>query len=319
MKKTWVSYPLWLVYAIFTAVSAAAYFAWFSIYVWGIGQDRTAVWICLMFCAVAGIWFAGHGLSCSLGHRLVRQPGKKLADRRLAMVSEALLVLVLCTAAVLCRLHLLFHFDGEITGGIFYDMALVGADGNVSGAVHGISYLGTFYTAFLSFVLSFTGNKVAAGVMLQLVLQVAAIFVFYFAGRFLAGRGEALCALGIMAFAPGLCKGILSLTPEMFYFFLYALGLLLCGLYGKKTCCAKTPEGNGVHRKKGYVFAVLCGSYIGCISFADMTGWTLLVPAAVVCRKQQEAEWKAGKKGKMPQGYGGSGQCAFWCPWPRHF
>ena len=269
MKKTWLSYPLWLIYSIFTAMSAAAYFSWFSIYVWGFGQNQTAVWICLMFCAVAGIWFAGYKLAGLLGRRLVWRLGRGTSGRRLAAVLEALLVLGLCTAAVFSRLYLLFNFDGEITGGIFYDMALVRADGEIQWTVRGVSYSGILYTSFLSFVLSFTGNKAAAGAMLQLVLQVAAIFVFYFAGKLLAGRGEALCALGIMAFAPDLCAGILILTPEALYFLLYAFGLLLCGLYRKKS-------GSAAGRKKGYVMAIACGLYIGWVSLLDIAGWTLL-------------------------------------------
>ncbi len=242
--------------------------------------------MCLMFGVTAGIWFAGHGLARLSAGRQACQSLDGKAGRYLALTLDAFLVLTLLAAAVFARLSLLYRFDGELQGGAFYDMALVRAGGSGPWAAHGASYL---YTGLLAFVLPFTGNKVEAGVMLQLVLQVAGMLLFYYAVRLLAGWGQALCALAVLAFAPGACRGVLSLTPEPLYFFIYGFGLLLCGFYGK-TVGALRAYGNGAVRKKSYALAAACGFLIGYAAFLDVFGWTLLLPAAAVSVDRKERE-----------------------------
>lgn len=270
MKKTWLSYPLWLLYAVLAGVSIITNLLWFGIHVWGIGRYLTAAAIAAAFCLAAGIWFAGH--------RLAFWMEGKPSCIRFGKMAEYVLLPGLCLAAAACRLYLLaFSFAGNIEGGFFYDMASVKAGGGVPWMAHGASYI---YTRALSFVLSFTGNKAAAGAALQLILQLIAIIVFYAAVRLLTGRIEALCTLAVLAFARNLCSSICFLTPETLYFLLYAVGLLLCGLYGKRTAGADGDESGNVRK---YIFPAVCGVYIGYMGFLDVAGWTLLLPAAGIC------------------------------------
>ncbi len=272
MKKTWLSYPLWLLYAVLAGVSIITNLLWFGIHVWGIGWYPTLAAVAAAFCLVAGIWFAGHRLACRMG--------EKPSVRRIGRMAEYILLPGLCLSAAACRLYLLaFSAAGNIEGGFFYDMASVKAESGVPWMAHGASYI---YTKALSFVLAFTGNKEVAGAALQLVLQVIAILVFYAAVRLLAGRTEALCVLAVLAFARNLCNGVRYLTPETLYFLLYAAGLLLCGLYGKRTAGADAGEGRSGQIGK-YVFPAVCGLYIGYMGFLDVSGWTLLFPTAGIC------------------------------------
>lgn len=271
MKKTWLSYPLWLLYAVVTGVLIAG---GIGIQVWQFGQYLTAAVIGLVFGGIIGVWFAGRQLACLTE--------KWTEDKHLANMLECFLALCLCAAAILYRFYLILHFDESIKESSFYDMAMVKSDGGVPEITHGASYL---YTVCLSFVLSFTGNKVAAGVMLQMILQVIAIFLFYFAVRLLVGRIEAICALVIVTFAERVCSEMFSLAPETLYFLLYAFGLLLCGLYGKMEC-ATDETGNGVGSKGRHILLAICGFYIGFAGFLDVTGWTLLFSLACICMRR---------------------------------
>lgn len=273
-KKTWLSYPLWLLYAVLAGVSIITNLWWFGMHIWEIGRYPTLAVMAAAFCLAAGVWFAGHRLAC-------RMEGKP-SVRRIGMgkTAEYVLTAVLCLAAAACRLYLLaFSAAGNIEGGFFYDMASVKAEGGVPWMAHGASHV---YTKVLSFVLAFTGNKEIAGAALQLILQVIAILIFYAAVRLLTGRTEALCVLAVLAFARNVCGGILYLTPETLYFLFYAAGLLLCGLYGKRTADADRAERRtGLFRQS--VFPAVCGLYIGYMGFLDAAGWTLLLPAAGIC------------------------------------
>lgn len=284
MEKTWLSYPLWLLYASVTGAFAVGCLIW----VCGCaGAGHWPAWAAagLLFAGTAGIWFAGRWMAGRIALGAV--------SRQFTNVAEIWLALCLYAAAVIWRLHLVSVCDGNLGGSAFYEMASVKADVGVPWIDHGISRL---YTTFLAFVLSFTGNKPEAAVMLQLVIQAAAMLLFYFAVRSLAGRGEACCALAVMAFAPDIAGQIFGLTPEPLYFLLYVSGLLLCGIFGRVLRQEDAAGGSSGKRKK-YALSVLCGLYIGFLAFLDMLGWTLLLPAAGICIQE-------GRKGKN----GGNGQ-----------
>lgn len=270
MKKTWFSYPLWLFYAIVTGVMIAVYLAAISTQVWHLNQYITAALVAVVFGAVGGVWFLGRKAAIYLQGRFAQ-------DKHLANMWECFLVLGLTATAVLYRLRLLLFSDGMVANSEFYDMAAVKAGEGVPALAHGASYI---YTVFLSFILSFTGNKVVAGVFLQFFLEIVVILALYWGVRLLTGRIEAACVMAVMTFASGFCEEMFSLTPEVLYLLLYAAGILLLGF------CT---------RRYRLVSILLFGAYSGLIGYLDPVGLSLLLPGVYLCI-QKEMEQKEKNK-----------------------
>ena len=281
MEKTWLSYLLWLMYA-FEAVGL------FAVYLSGAGADKYAVLACACagIAAAACIWFLGHRAAEALGGRFWQ---KERSRRMLGYLLAACLL----AASVFYRIYEL-RFLNAVENSIYYDMAWIEKPGGVPKLAHGASYC---YTVLLSAVLSFSGNKAIAGMFLQIVLQILSLFMLYAGIRLLVGEAEALLTTVFMAFLPAYAGQIYSLTPEVFYFFLFTVGVWEIGL-----CKKISEEGKG--KKSRYVLFILTGIYIGMMGYLDAMGLALLLPAGNVCLRrfrkdagQQDKNRKGGKNG----------------------
>ncbi len=275
-RKIWLSYPLWVLYTLLVGICIAAG-------VWQAGKPGgylAGAAAVAGLAGAAGIWFAGRLAVLFFKRKYRDKESRKKESRKRKDGSgfftgrlECLAVIVLCGAAFCLRLFLFFSMDdvpmdAVTAGGAFYEAALVKEGGGVPWNAHGISYL---YTVCLSFVLSFFGNKVTAGIALQMVLQVMSLPFFYGAVKQFAGRGEAFCALAVLVFVPGFYTGMYSLTPEPLSGLLFAFGLFLCGRYAKGA-------GKGAGGRKAYRLPVFCGLFTGFAGWLDPVGWLLLLP-----------------------------------------
>lgn len=259
MKKTWFSYLLWLLYMAGTGILLATYVTTVSVNAWGLSKYVAAGAVCLSFALSAGIWL--------VGRKVLSYAAVKLAqDKHLADMWECFLAMCLFAAALLYRINFLFHTPNlSVVRSRFYEWAQVTGSGELPNITHGASY---FYTAVLSLVFSFIGNKIFAGIILQVILQLFAMLFFYFALRVFSGRVVALASLCLMAFSPALLKSMCILSPQDFYLFCFAVGLWAIALYGKR-------------RGAAYFFLVLIGVLIAVLTYLDRIGLTLLFFAVI--------------------------------------
>ncbi len=255
MKKTWLSYALWLFFSAGSVVLFAMYLSEISAGVMGTGPNVVLGLACAGIAAALAIWFLGRKMAKTWA-------GRFLQDARCQKAFELFCVAGILAMAVFYRFYILRLVD-VWEESVYYEMAKIKSPGGVPQIVHGASY---FYTVLLSFVLSLSGNHMAAGVYLQLLLQILSLMCLYFGVRLLAGRIEAVCAMALMAFLPEYAQRICELTPEASYFFLYSAGLCLAGLYIKR-------EGKG---RSAAVF-VITGLYIGMMGYLDAFGFSLLL------------------------------------------
>lgn len=281
-RKRWLSYPLWVLYTLLVGSCIAAGIWRPAGQAGKSGGYLAAAAAAAGLLAAVGIWFAGRLIIRFYKNKsMEKKNGKKVSPKRKAgngLLSGRLeypAVIVLCGAAFCLRLCLFFSMDGAWSdgvsgngGGAFYEAALVKEGGGVPWNAHGASY---FYTVLLSFVLSFSGNKVTAGIALQMVLQVVGLPFFYAAVKRLTGRGEAFCALAALAFTPGYYAGMFSLTPEPLFGLFFSLGLFWCGQYVRGTQ-------KGTAGGKAYLFPAFCGLYTGFAGWLDPAGWLLFLP-----------------------------------------
>lgn len=284
IKKTWSSYLIWMFFAIITAAFAAGYLSAAGAAL--LGENRyTAVGLVFLTAVLAAVcWFAGHKIAGAFHRAVVRSytdasvktSGKsfwKSTGFRQAL--EIFLVICLLAASAFYRVQMLKHLD-VLRDSIYYDMAFIKNAEGVPSLAHGASYC---YAAFLSAVFSFSGNKAAAGLALQVAFQVLSLLLIYLGIRQLAGRAEAFWTVAILAFLPSYTGKIYELEPETFYFFLWVLGVFLigkCGIAkGKKISC---------------IVFFLTGIYIGIIGFLDISGWLLFLFVGGLCIKKAMEE-----------------------------
>ncbi|TCL59902.1 hypothetical protein EDD76_10391 [Kineothrix alysoides] len=259
MKKTWFSYLLWLLYMAITGILLATCIITISIYTWELSNYFAAACVCLFFAGVAGLWLAGSKIAAYAADRIPK-------DKHFANMWECFVAMCIFAGAVLYRIYYLLHAGEAVERNLFYEMAQVTDGGGIPNITHGASYV---YTALLSAVFSFMGNKAEAGVGLQFVLQLLSMLFLYFGIRLLSGRVTALCATAFMAVSPAFVTNMFSLTPQGLYLLLYAAGLWMTGLYLRGLV-------KGGYRRAGSYFSfLLLGIYIGMISYLDILGITL--------------------------------------------
>ena len=261
MKKIWFSYLLWLLYTAMTVVLLSACIITVSIYTWRLNSYFAIALVCFVPAGAAGIWLAGRKAAPYIAEIIPK-------DKHFANMWECFLAMCLFAGAILYRIHYILHVSGgAVERNAFYEMAQITGGGTIPHITHGASYA---YTALLSTVFSFIGNKVMAGIVLQLVLQIIAMLFLYFALRLLTGSVTALCTVAFMAASPVFMADMCSLTPQGLYLLLYSIGLWFTGAYLKGE--VKT----GYRKKGSYAIFLLLGFYIGIVSYLDIVGVTLL-------------------------------------------
>jgi len=154
---------------------------------------------------------------------------------------------------------------------MYYELAAVGPGRELLEGIHGAAY---FYVQMLHGLLYFLGNKSAAAVWVQILLQMGALLLFYFAMRRLTGRIAALVTLAFCMFSSYLIGESHRLSPAMLYLFFWAAVLLMI-VYLVRT------------GKKRWGF-LAAGILIAVLSYLDVAGLLLLpiFTALIFCREK---------------------------------
>lgn len=285
-KKTWLSYLLWAVYTCLTGVMLANY----AILFWqkkinAVIDYGTVLFVLSIFGMAVGVYLLIRYISGKIG-------AKHSVNSHTKLLWETFIALSIFFTGLLYRVSLYLQNINTLTETSYYRLATVKADDVVEPMVHGASYL---YTMFLSFVLSFLGNKIVAAVWTQILIQMAAILLVFFAVRRLAGRIPACIAMFALAISSVYAGQILVMTPESLFFVLYLAGMFIVSGYVKNVCQNHT---KGFSAFPG---ALLSGFIIGFLTYLDAVSLTLFIflsglVTGVCCGN-------AGKKQKKDTGF----------------
>lgn len=257
-RKTWTSYLLWALYTCAVGVILADY----AILFWQkkinavIGYG-TIVFVFLVFAGVAG------------GYFLIRKAlSEYKMSSRTMLLWEVFIALSIFFAGLLYRLHLYLQSAPDaVVMTQYYHAATLKAGAGVEPMVHGASYL---YTLCLSFVFSFLGNKAAAAVWLQILLQMLTIILSFFAVRKTVGQIPACVAMFMLAVSSVYTSRIFVLTAESLFFLLYLMGFFIIGSYIRMYCGGESGMAAAI------VGALLSGISIGVLTYLDAVSLTLL-------------------------------------------
>lgn len=262
-KKTWFSYVLWAVFTCITGVMLANYTILFwTKYIDSTVGYGTVALISAVFAAVIGIYFL-------IRKGILPVAKKVLTNEHIAVWCEIFAAGCIFAGGLGYRLYLYAQTGTEmITETAFYHQAMVTSSDMVSLLTHGASW---FYTLFLSFILSFLGNKVEAGVWMQIVLQMLSLLLGFLTVRRSAGRVPACVSMLMMAFSSVYAHQIFSLTPETFFFVIYLLGMFLIVCY---VCDYTNNQFRNVSAVAG---AVLSGIVLGILIYLDAIAVSLVI------------------------------------------
>lgn len=148
--------------------------------------------------------------------------GRGYVERRgfsVLLLGEAALVVLLLVLGFMYRMN---RIAGVTDGGVYYEAAFVAEGQNISKMAHGVEYV---FLHLLHMVFLFMGNKLAAGIWLQVVLQMLAILLLYFGVRKLAGALPALVMLAFFLYTGQVVQEALTLSPKPMFLLLFAIGL----------------------------------------------------------------------------------------------
>lgn len=160
-------------------------------------------------------------------------------------------------------------------GGFYWETALIRDGQELPRLAQGAGY---WYLCLLRFVFFMVGNKTAAGVWLQIGLQLLGTALFYIGFRKLAGIPSAMTMLIFSLCARPMVQQAFLLSPQPMYQLLLSLGiLLLCGCAG---------EGFRVLR------FLPAGLFIGILGYLDVGGFLLLIPCVCLGWKGKSAGGK---------------------------
>lgn len=172
------------------------------------------------------------------------------------LVGEAVFVVIFLILGLVLRMD---GMAGIGEAGGYYEAAKVAEGQSVPEFVHGAVYL---YLQLLHTVFVLLGNKLTAGIWLQVVLQLLAILILYFGVRKLAGVLPAIVMLLFFTCSEPVIQGALTLSPEPLYLLMFAIGLNMLA-----ASCGDVMSP---------VLFLLVGIWIGLIGYLDISGFLLL-------------------------------------------
>lgn len=277
-KRNTYSYILWAVYLL-GGIAALLYYGY------EISSGRSiAEW---MPQALAGalVW-AGAILGIFIFAAVCRRLSHNDIDRRYGkLICEALVIVGLLAAGLAMRISSI-AYAGESAA--YYDTARVAEGVGIPQIAHGATY---FYVYLLRILFTFVGNKWMAGIWLQIVLQLVACIIWYFAVRRVAGVIPGMILVGIMMLSPTEVMRGLTYSPDMLYLCLYGLGL---------ACVTSLLYKQAKGLMESAYDVILCGfsgAVIGLVCYLDITGITLFILALGVfglSRKKKGRLWERG-------------------------
>lgn len=268
-KKNGFSYLLWVFYAVAAEVGL--------VYLADAVCDSMGLEIYIGTISGA-LYIIVAGLGVYLVHRFAPKYSvteeKKHSLRNAVEVAATVLLLVI---GVVLRVQ---RAGGPVEENRYYELAAMVSEEEIPRFAHGAV---SCYIQVLHGLFYFIGNKPGAAVWVQILLQLGAMLLLYFAVRRSAGSIAAIVMLGFGTFSSYLLEEVSNPSPAMLYLFLWSAVLLL-------TVTSARAE------KSLWGFPFI-GLVISLVSYLDVAGCLLLLVSAAVIFSQEEAS-VTGRRGK---------------------
>lgn len=261
-KKNAFSYLTWIVYTLITGTALVSLGSTFCV------EAGFAAWWGILASALF------MGIAGGITFLLYKGAGARqaFAERNRAALLAVEFILVAGFLALGCFLRVQNIGEAE-EASVYFEMAEVVSGQGIPQMVHGAAY---FYVRLLHTLFLLLGNQYAAGIWLQICLQLAALLVLYFVMRKLSGVASGIVIFGFCMCAPYILQSALVLSPGMLYFLLLGIAAgLTIGICG-----------SGL-RIPAFVFA---GILAALCCYVDISGGLLLILAAALAFSQEAGD-----------------------------
>jgi len=213
-KKSILSYFLWIIYTVSTVTCLFAFAAYICFRMGYPARNGFAACLCLLL---------AEALACAFFHVVNKHRKNKghydNGNLKLS-VAEGLTVIVILGIILVMRIISLSDASPQST---FFDQAMVRNGTGIEPSFQTSVY---FFVKVLNFICFVFGNKITAGYVFQIVTQLAAFVMLYFAVRKVSGVLPALCAVLFPGMISNFNEAALILSTHSILFFIFALGLL---------------------------------------------------------------------------------------------
>lgn len=257
-KKNFLSYCIWIVY---TVAAATCLFAFAAFICLKMGYPAR-----IGFSACLGLLLA-EAFACAFFHALRKRrmqrddSGKRVyagAENRMGKaVAEGIFVVAVLGSIFAMRV---LSMPKALPESPLFDAAMVRAGVRIEPSFDSSVF---FCLQILHFVFFLFGNKITAGYAFQIVMQLLAFILLYFAVRKISGVVPALCGVLFPGIIVNLNESATVLSPRTMIFFLFTLGLFFVStVFGRK-------------KRGDFVRYFLSGVYIGFFTGIEIAGCVL--------------------------------------------
>lgn len=248
-KKNAFSYVIWLVYVLLSGAALLRQAGLIEEFLGG----GVFVEIIAVICALS---IAG-GMALLLRLFTGRNQDTKKEGVNVYILLEAALAVLLLVVGLALRIRLLPEAGERV---MYFEAAKVEDGRDIPWLVHGLSYI---YLILLRALFIFLGNKMIVGIWVQIVMQLLASILLFFAVRRLSGPLAALILLLFVTCSDVAVREAVILSPRILFLFLFTLGISLL-------CVCKT-------QKLYPCLFLLCGIPAGIIGWLDAGGILLMI------------------------------------------
>lgn len=267
-EKNVFSYLLWVLYAVMAEVGLVCLA---DAVCDSMGLE---IYIGTITCA---IYIVAAGLGVYLVHRFApKYTGADEKGHSVRTLLEAAITVILLVLGVVLRVQ---RAGGAVEENVYYELAAMVSEEEIPRSAHGAV---SFYIQMLHGLFYFFGNKPAVAVCAQILLQLGAMLLLFFAVRRSAGSIAAIVMLGFGMFSSCLLEEASHLSPSMLYLFLWSAALLLTVAEAR---AKKSPGG-----------FLIAGLAISVVSYLDVAGCLLLLVLAAVIFSEEEVSGTGRKR-----------------------
>ncbi len=288
-KKNGFGYSMWFLYAVLAMT--ALYREAGAV----CGRLGFPLWVCLF--AAGAVLFTG-GIAAGATQIIRGRIGdRERRSPKWGPYAELLVLLLLLGAGIFLRVQAVLTGEYFSVESPYYTYAVVEEGGRIPQVAHGIVYV---YLQLLHLVFWLVGNKMAAGVWLQMILQCLGLLCLYGGVRRLSGRLPAVLLVFFSCVSPYMAREALTLSPRMLYLLFYGAALYLVAL------CV---EGSG----KKPLWGLAAGLLVAGMTYLDLFGISLafVFVGGLLARERTPGE----EKGRGPMSFGLcviAGAAGFW-------
>lgn len=153
------------------------------------------------------------------------------------------------------------------------------------------STIARLYFHFLQSLYSMAGENWEVIIWFQIIIQIIAYILCYIGVRKLTGSVTAMLMFGFLMLMPRNIKEVITYSPSIFYFCIYAVSFFCVALFLRKQAAGK------ICCSYHWIFVFFTGIFTGVTSFFHIVGITLLgLAASVLWLRQNKAKNIWGKR-----------------------